>query len=70
MMMRNDKRSGPILAEALEERLVFSTLSITPVGIQDGTSNTVVIGTTAPKPGLQNAQRRTDGVIAWVPGNA
>jgi hypothetical protein len=53
--------------EHLEERLNFSTLTVTAVGIRDGTSNTVTIDTRKPAQGLQKAQGHTPGVIAWNP---
>jgi hypothetical protein len=53
--------------EALEERLNFSSLTITPLSIPDGTSNTVDLNTRKPAAGLRTAQEHTHGVIVWNP---
>ena len=50
--------------ETLEPRIVPGTLIVKPLGITDGTSNT--IQTTKPNFGLTMAQQRTGGVITWT----
>ena len=50
--------------EELEPRAVPGILTITPLGITDGTSNTIV--SSSPKFGLTIAHDRTGGVITWI----
>lgn len=66
MAVRIWRRSRPHI-EALEERAVPGTLTITPPGVVDPDIDSVVLVPDAAKPGLEMAQARTNGVISWSP---